>query len=157
MAPANSGLSNMRLAMLPPVQVVRDPQNEIFDRRTCMISNLIESSSHVKEFKRRGSFLAFTTATYLALFAVTGVVSIYAYDAHLGEQNLEITMLSPLDLRNIEAVAPKPVQHERDPSPPTRSGDAGDIRRNAVAPVDSTLAPDKVSAKPNPDLPVRNG
>ena len=48
-----------------------------------MFNNLIESSSHAQEFKRRGSFLLFTTATYVVLFAVTGVISIYAYDAHL--------------------------------------------------------------------------
>ena len=64
-----------------------------------MFNNLIESSSHVKEFKRRGSFLLFTTATYLVLFVVTGVVSIYAYDAHLEAQTteLEITFLPPRD------------------------------------------------------------
>ena len=55
-----------------------------------MFNNLIESSSHAKEFKRRGSFLLFTTATYLVLFAITGVVSIYAYDAHLEAQTTEL-------------------------------------------------------------------
>ena len=54
-----------------------------------MFNNLIESSSHLQEFKRRGSFLLFTTATYLVLFAITGVVSIYAYDAHLESQSTE--------------------------------------------------------------------
>ena len=48
-----------------------------------MFNNLIESTSHVQEFKRRGSFLLFTSATYALLFVITGVVSIYAYDAHL--------------------------------------------------------------------------
>ncbi len=55
-----------------------------------MFNNLIESSSHAKEFKRRGSFLLFTTATYVVLFVVTGVVSIYAYDAHLESQSTEL-------------------------------------------------------------------
>ena len=54
-----------------------------------MFNNLIESSSHAREFKRRGSFLLFTTATYLVLFVITGVVSIYAYDAHLEAQSTE--------------------------------------------------------------------
>ena len=48
-----------------------------------MFNNLIESTSHRKEFKRRGSFLLFTTFTYAVLLAISGVVSIYAYDAHL--------------------------------------------------------------------------
>jgi len=55
-----------------------------------MFNNLIESSSHAKEFKRRGSFLLFTTATYVVLFAITGVISIYAYDAHLESQSTEL-------------------------------------------------------------------
>jgi len=54
-----------------------------------MFNNLIESSSHAREFKRRGSFLLFTTATYLVLFVITGVISIYAYDAHLEAQSTE--------------------------------------------------------------------
>jgi protein TonB len=59
-----------------------------------MFNNLIESSSHTKELKRRGSFLLFTTATYLVLFVVTGVVSIYAYDAHLEEQTEQLELLT---------------------------------------------------------------
>src|SRR5688572_33071134 len=62
--------------------------------RNSMFNNLIESSSHAKEFKRRGSFLLFTTATYLMLFAVTGVVSIYAYDAHLEARSTELELLT---------------------------------------------------------------
>ncbi|HEX7771492.1 MAG TPA: hypothetical protein VF435_03665 [Pyrinomonadaceae bacterium] len=58
-----------------------------------MFNNLIESSSHAKEFKRRGSFLLFTTATYVVLFAITGVVSIYAYDAHLESQSTELDII----------------------------------------------------------------
>jgi len=63
-----------------------------------MFNNLIESSSHRREFKRRGSFFLFTTATYALLFVIAGVVSIYAYDARLEDQNTEIvTLLSPVD------------------------------------------------------------
>ena len=63
-----------------------------------MFNNLIESSSHRSEFKRRGSFFLFTTATYALLFVIAGVVSIYAYDARLEDQNTEIvTLLSPVD------------------------------------------------------------
>ena len=58
-----------------------------------MFNNLIESTSHAKEFKRRGSFLLFTTATYVVLFAVTGVISIYAYDAHLESQSTELEII----------------------------------------------------------------
>ena len=59
-----------------------------------MFNNLIESNSHAKEFKRRGSFLLLTTATYVVLFVITGVVSIYAYDAHLEEQVTQLEVLT---------------------------------------------------------------
>ena len=70
-----------------------------------MFNNLVESSSHAKELKRRGSFVLFTTVTYAVLMVVMGVVSIYAYDARLEEQNLEMVIqMIPLD------IAPKPAE-----------------------------------------------
>lgn len=59
-----------------------------------MFHNLIESGSHTREIKRRGSFFIGTLAFYLVLLAVAGVGSIYAYNAHLDEQETDmITML----------------------------------------------------------------
>lgn len=89
-----------------------------------MFNNLIESSSHAKELKRRGSFVLFTTATYLVLFAITGVVSIYAYDAHLESQTteLEITFVPVLPTE----AAPEPIRNtirsaSNSEAPPTQS------------------------------------
>ena len=85
-----------------------------------MFTNLIESTSHAKEFKRRGSFLLFTTATYVVLFVITGVVSIYAYDARLDQQNLEIVqLLRPEDM--IIDVTPPPAAPNRERRCPDRS------------------------------------
>src|SRR5438132_10904026 len=67
-------------------------------REDQMFNNLIESSSHAREFKRRGSFLLLTTIAYAVLFVVGGVASIYAYDAHLDDQTSEeVMMLRPID------------------------------------------------------------
>ena len=78
-----------------------------------MFNNLIESSSHAKEFKRRGSFLLFTTATYLVLFVIAGVASIYAYDAHLESQNteLEITFVPLREAEPEPQPARSPIAH----------------------------------------------
>jgi protein TonB len=59
-----------------------------------MFSNLIESTSHRAEIKRRSSFLLFTTASYALLFVIGGVASIYAYDAKLRQQDLDLTILT---------------------------------------------------------------
>ncbi len=118
-----------------------------------MFNNLIESSSHASEFKRRGSFVLFTTAAYILLFVIAGVASIYAYDARLEDQNREIiTMLSPVDL-----ASPKTTPRKQNAAPPkgnaSRQNNA--VREIALAPVDNPrLAPDRVSAAPNKNLPV---
>jgi protein TonB len=121
-----------------------------------MFNNLIESSSHAKEFKRRGSFLLFTTATYLVLFVVTGVISIYAYDARLEQQNLElVVLLPPTEL----APAPKPAAPIKRPRV-ARDNNESNIptRAIAMAPVDTPeRPPDFVSTTPNTNLPRPNG
>ncbi len=122
-----------------------------------MFTNLIESSSHGVELKRRGSFLLFTTATYALLFVVAGVISIYAYEAKLDEQNLELVAL----MRVTDFPAPeRPVAEERNPPPQRNASPNSDdldhyVRR--IAMVDTNrpdVAPDKVSAQPNPFLPL---
>jgi len=102
-----------------------------------MFSNLIESSSHAKEFKRRGSFVLFTTATYLVLFVITGVVSIYAYDAHLEEQADQLELLTFVPPPAPEE--PQPVRNTIPRTTSTPSNNTGQSTR--VSLVDSTANP----------------
>lgn len=117
-----------------------------------MFNNLIESSSHTREFKRRGSFFLFTTATYFLLFVIGGVASIYAYDARLEDLNREsITMLSPRDLPE----PPAAVTHNTTPPRGTTDRQNIPMREIRMAPVDNPLVtPDHVSAAPNKNLPI---
>jgi protein TonB len=120
-----------------------------------MFSNLIESSSHAKEFKRRGSFLLFTTATYVVLFVITGVVSIYAYDTHLEEQNLEVVMLLPP--QEIVPDTPRPVS-EPPRNNPNNVRTTLPERAIAMLSVDHPeVVPDRVSAERNTVLPLPPG
>src|ERR1044072_8467097 len=92
-------------------------------RRNSMFNNLIESTSHAKEFRRRGSFLLFTTATYVVLFVVTGVISIYAYDAHLESQRTELELLmfvSPPEVTPVRDL-PNTIRTTSDSNQPSRS------------------------------------
>ena len=84
-----------------------------------MFNNLIESSSHTKEFKRRGSFLLFTTATYVVFFAVTGVVSIFAYDAHLERQSTELELTAMVPVEPPQATPPEVDRNTIRPASPT--------------------------------------
>lgn len=120
-----------------------------------MFNNLIESSSHASEFKRRGSFVLFTTATYILLFVIGGVVSIYAYDTRLENQNTEIVMmLSPVEL----ATAPTSVTHNAPPPRSNANRPTEVIRQTAMASVNHPeIVPATTSAKPNTNLPVPEG
>ena len=119
-----------------------------------MFNNLIESTSHAKELKRRGSFLLFTTATYVVLIVITGVVSIYAYDAHLDTQTTELELLTFVPPPPAEA-APKPVAEVRPASnsdkPPTQSTRIELISSTA----DPTHVPPKVGTVAS-DVPPAN-
>ena len=118
-----------------------------------MFNNLIESSSHLREYKRRGSFLLFTATTYVVLFVVTGVVSIYAYDARLENQTEElfVTLLPPMPA----AEQPAPAAQPDRPRDTRRNERDIDIRSNPMASVNvPQVAPPNVSTTPNKNPPV---
>ena len=120
-----------------------------------MFKNLIESSSHLTEYKRRGSFLLFTGATYVMLFVVTGVVSIYAYDARLEAQTLEyvVTMLPPQEI----AAEPNPAPAVQPERPRATNNNDTTVPERAVAMLDTDrpeVVPDTVSAIRSPNLPL---
>ena len=118
-----------------------------------MFNNLIESTSHAGEFKRRGSFVLFTSVTYAVLFIVTGVMSIYAYDARLEDQNIEIvTMLPP-----VEQEVPKPAATNPKTPPPKGNDSKQNYVERAIAMVGTNrpdVVPDKASAQPSTNLPL---
>jgi TonB family protein len=118
-----------------------------------MFNNLIESSSHTREFKRRGSFFLYTVAAYVVLFTGAGVASIYAYDAQLDEQTEQIiTMLRPVDYPPpVERVIADPVHNPR----PARGDNTVTERQDAIARTDMPqLTPTKISTTANTQLPV---
>jgi periplasmic protein TonB len=121
-----------------------------------MFNNLIESSSHAKEFKRRGSFLLFTSAIYVVLFVIAGVVSIYAYDARLEEQTLEIvTLLPPQEI--VPAQQPEPTRPERPRNNDTRESN---VTERAVAMLSVNhpeIVPENISATPPKNKPLPEG
>ncbi len=156
MAPATSGLTiSISDGFVTVRLLLRNPRCSPCHTEERMFTNLIESTSHAKEFKRRGSFLLFTTATYLLLFVITGVVSIYAYDARLEQQNLEVVqLLSPQDF----APAPE-VQPTTQPTRPRADNESTiPTRAIAMSRVDQPQAvPPDVGSTPNKNLPLPPG
>lgn len=103
-----------------------------------MFTNLIESQSHKKDFKRRGSFVLVTMAGYALFFVLAGVVSIYAYDAHLENQQQDMEIISW-----VPEVTPPP-ESVRAPNTPRRA--AG----NNNGPVRPQRVPVLIEAVSNP-------
>ena len=122
-----------------------------------MFNNLIESSSHKKEYKRRGSFLLFTGGIYVILFVVTGVVSIYAYDAHLEQQFLDdVVLLSPQDIVPTSEPAPA----ARPERPRDTNNNTSNVTERAVAMLSVNhpeVVPTEVSATPSKNPPLPDG
>src|SRR5947207_1785164 len=93
-----------------------------------MFTNLIESQSHRKEFKRRGSFFLFTVAAYAVILFGAGIGSIYAYDAQLEAQASDLVLLNWVP--PVTPTTPKPVI-ERTPAA-SRSHSSAPVDPNAV-------------------------
>lgn len=121
-----------------------------------MFTNLIESSSHAKEFKRRGSFVMFTTVIYGVLLVAMGVVSVYAYDARLEEQNLEmVTLINPQDFApEVKPPAAAPVQRPRSTAENNNESNVA-VRTDPMLSVNRPeRIPESVSAAPNKNPPI---
>lgn len=119
-----------------------------------MFNNLIESSSHVREYKRRGSFLLFTTVVYVVLFSVSSVVAIYAYDARLEKQSLEFVILLPPQ-ETVSEHMPVTAQPPGRPRSTTEEHKGVPQREVAMLDVDRPeVVPEKVSIGPNKNLPL---
>jgi TonB family protein len=126
-----------------------------------MFTNLIESDSHRKEFKRRSSFFLVTVATYALILFAAGVASIYAYDARLEAQTGGLELLSWVP--PVTPVAPAPVR-PRDPAPVRRTAPSNapvdrtvteSVRTTAVAQTnDPTKVPDNVGTRASEVPPV---
>ena len=60
-----------------------------------MFSNLVESASHQQDLARKGRFFLATLISYALIVTCAGLVSIYAYDTHVENQDLEFLGLVP--------------------------------------------------------------
>ncbi len=118
-----------------------------------MFSNLIESGSHAHDFKRRGAFFLGACALYAVLTLAAGVGSIYAYNTHLDQQNLElVTLIAPVPFRaQTEARPPR-----ADEQKPAASGGFNDravamvkeiVRNTPVTPTGEVASADTPELK----------
>ena len=111
-----------------------------------MFNNLIESTSHVKEFRRRGSFVLLTTITYGVLLVIGGIASVYAYDAHLDSQStdLEITFMPIMPTE----VQPEPSRNTIRPASTSAAQPARSMRTDLISSTsDPTRVPPRIGVE----------
>src|SRR5262249_51846992 len=109
-----------------------------------MFTNLIESNSHKREFKRRSSFFIATVAAYALVLTAAGIVGILTYDAQVEAQNADLLLQSWIP-------PVKPITSDRPrENRPLRSV----TRRNAT--VDPNVRiPERTQAVASPTDPVK--
>jgi protein TonB len=115
-----------------------------------MFGHLIESTSHTGEFTRRGYFIVLTAVCYGVLIMVGAVASVYAYDANLETQDLEVVSLINPNLPQVQP--PKQVQpHHAEQRPNQVAERTALVSRIA----ESTKVPDKISTEASkvPEMP----
>jgi TonB family protein len=110
-----------------------------------MFNNLVESDTHQAERRRKASFFIYTLIGYAVLLLAAGVASVYAYDAHLENQNLEFLILvAPPEYKEQQ-----PIQKNEPPQANAGGGDRShdSIRETLIARIsESTRPPAEISA-----------
>jgi protein TonB len=119
-----------------------------------MFGNLVESSSHKGDYARRSWFFLGTLTAYALIFLAIGVGSIYAYNTHIENQNLElVSLVTPVESSQVQQlpqrIKPKPASEGN--NNPTKV-----VVKSTpvVATMDPQRIPDKASvSSPVPELP----
>ncbi len=110
-----------------------------------MFGNLIESSSHKGDYARRSSFFLGTLTVYALIFMAIGVGSIYAYDTHIENQNLElVSLITPVESPPLQ-VTPRSIAAR-----PAAAGNNSSSSKVAIVktqPVITTMDPQRIPNK----------
>src|ERR1700754_3165300 len=97
-----------------------------------MFAKLVESSSHKGDYARSGKFFLATLSIYALAFLAIGVGSIYAYNAQLDTNNLELTSLvAPVEQSEIQILRVRPAA-ARPASGPSSSSRVAVVRTPPV-------------------------
>src|SRR5215510_2519710 len=119
-----------------------------------MFTNLIESASHVREYKRRSSFFLITVAAYAVILFAAGIVSVYAYDAQLEAQTSSLVLLDwvpPVTpaAQPARENQPQPLRRSAPSNAPVdRNITVAERREAVVSANDPRLVPHDVSVTP---------
>ena len=114
-----------------------------------MFGNLVESSSHKSDYARRSWFFLGTLTIYALIFLAIGVGSIYAYNTHIDNQNLElVALITPVTASEVE-VAPR-----RETPRPSAGSNNPKTAVVKTPPAMVTMNPERIAGKAVVSAPV---
>jgi periplasmic protein TonB len=123
-----------------------------------MFTNLIESDSHAKEFKRRSSFFAATVAAYALFLFAAAVAGVLTYDARVDAQTLDLEVAYWIPPVKPVKDTPREPRSTRRPAATNAPADPHlkvPMRTNPTAPVtDPIKAPDTIGTTASTEPPV---
>ena len=125
-----------------------------------MFTNLIESNSHTREFKRRSSFFIATVAAYALVLFAAGIVGILTYDARVDAQNMDLSI--DVWIPPVKPAAPPPGPDRIRVTRPTVRPNApvdphiqvAERTQPTAAPTDPEKIPDEIGTKGSDVPPV---
>jgi TonB family protein len=120
-----------------------------------MFGNLVESSSHKGEYARRSRFFLGTLTVYALVFLALGVGSIYAYNTHIENQNLElVSLITPVETSQARTTPPRNTAPRQSAGGNNNSRIAVVRTPPAMTTMDPRHIPNKASvSSPVPELP----
>lgn len=107
-----------------------------------MFSHLVESDLHKGELKRTGTFFLATMAAYALLLMAAGVVGVYAYEARIDDQSLELVALVPPETDEVKPKEEAPRPRSNAPSTTSNAGgprSTGGLIKNSPTNVSTDL------------------
>ena len=117
-----------------------------------MFGNLIESGSHARDFRRKGSFFLGTFIFYAALLAAAGVGSIYAYNTHLEDQQYEVLSIMRFPPSPVRI---EPERHSEARPAASRADTRAIAERIEISMVVPVVKSNKVASASTPEVSAR--
>jgi protein TonB len=126
-----------------------------------MFTNLIESNSHKREFKRRTSFFVATVAAYALILTAAGIVGIVTYDARVDAQNMDllVSWIPPVkpafEPEGPRPTRPRPARPNARPNAPIDPHiQVAERTQPTAAATDPEKIPDEIGTKGSDQPPV---
>src|SRR5205085_4462004 len=109
-----------------------------------MFDSLVESGSHKEDIARKGSFFLGAAAIYVVILVGLAVLSVWAYNSSLPEENLELmTMVAPVPVQQQQE---QQQQKQEQPKQQQEQQQVATRTELVASSLDPTKVPEKVSA-----------